>query len=106
MLAPVVVVLAAPLLLLAPTAGCMGPVPIPAPSVTPSYLVIRVVLPLPICKVVVQATATGFPPTVRNPLECMLPLMSPSPTVDSPPPPHVLLDSGAMGTFVASADVQ
>ena len=36
----------------------------------------------------------------------MLPLTSPSPTVDSPPSPHVLLDSGATGTFVASADVQ
>jgi hypothetical protein len=60
MLALVVVVLAAPLLLLAPTAGCMGPVPIPAPSVTHSYLVIRVVLPLPTYKEVVQATATGF----------------------------------------------
>jgi hypothetical protein len=36
----------------------------------------------------------------------MLSLTSPSPTVDSPPSPHVLLDSGATGTFVASADVQ
>ena len=54
MLALVVVVLSAP------TAGCMEPVPIQAPSVTHSYLVIRVVLPLPICKEVVQATATGF----------------------------------------------
>ena len=27
------------------------------------------------------------------------------PSVDSPPPPHVILDSGATGTFVASADV-
>ena len=60
MRALVVVVLTAPLLLLAPTVGHMGPVPIPAPSVTHSYLVIRVVLPLPICKGVVQATATGF----------------------------------------------
>jgi hypothetical protein len=60
MLALVIVALAAPLLLLALTAGHMGPVPIPAPNVAPSYLVIRVVLPLPICKEVVQATATGF----------------------------------------------
>jgi hypothetical protein len=60
MLALVVVVLTAPLLLLTPTVGCMGPVPIPAPSVTHSYLVIRVVLPLPICKELVQATAIGF----------------------------------------------
>ena len=59
MRALVVVVLTALLLLLAPTVGRMGPVPIPAPSVTHSYLVIRVVLPLPICKEVVQATATG-----------------------------------------------
>ena len=59
MLTPVIVVLAASLLLLALTAGPMEPVPIPAPSVTHSYLVIRVVLPLPICKEVVQATATG-----------------------------------------------
>ena len=36
----------------------------------------------------------------------MLPLTSSFPTVDSPLPPHVLLDSGATGTFVASADVQ
>jgi hypothetical protein len=36
----------------------------------------------------------------------MLPLTSPSPTVDSPPSPHVLLDFDATGTFVASADVQ
>ena len=35
-----------------------------------------------------------------------LPPTLPSPTVDSPPTPHVLLDSGATGTFVASADVQ
>jgi hypothetical protein len=44
-------------------------------------------------------------PTIRNPLACMLPLTSPSPTVDSPPTPHVPLDFGATGTFVASADV-
>jgi hypothetical protein len=36
----------------------------------------------------------------------MLPLTSSFPTVDSPLSPHVLLDSGATGTFVASANVQ
>jgi hypothetical protein len=36
----------------------------------------------------------------------MLPLTSSSPTVDSPLSPHVLLDSGATGTFVAIADIQ
>jgi hypothetical protein len=36
----------------------------------------------------------------------MLPLTSSFPTVDSPLSPHVLLDSGATGTFAASADVQ
>ena len=60
MLAPVIVVLAAPFLLLALTAGHMEPVPIPAPSVTPSSLVIRAVLPSPTCKVVALATAIGF----------------------------------------------
>jgi hypothetical protein len=60
MLAPDIVVLAASLLLLALTAGHMEPVPIPAPSVIPSFLVIRAVLPSPTCKVVVLATAIGF----------------------------------------------
>ena len=60
MLTPVIVVLAASLLLLALTAGPMEPVPIPAPSVTPSFLVIRAVLPSPTCKVVALATAIGF----------------------------------------------
>ena len=60
MLAPVSVVLAASLLLLALTVGHMEPVPIPAPSVTPSFLVIRAVLPSPTCKVVALATAIGF----------------------------------------------
>jgi hypothetical protein len=36
----------------------------------------------------------------------MLPLTSSFPTIDSPLSPHVLLDSGATGTFLASADVQ
>jgi hypothetical protein len=60
MLALVIVILAASLLLLALTAGPMEPVPIPAPSVTPSSLVIRAVLPSPACKVVALATAIGF----------------------------------------------
>jgi hypothetical protein len=60
MLAPVIMVLAASLLLLAFTAGHMELVPIPAPSVTPSSLVIRAVLPSPTCKVVALATAIGF----------------------------------------------
>jgi hypothetical protein len=60
MLALVIMVLAASLLLLALTAGHMEPVPIPAPSVTPSSLVIRAVLPSPTCKVVALATAIGF----------------------------------------------
>jgi hypothetical protein len=59
-LAPVIVDLAAPLLLLALTAGHMEPVPIPAPSATPSSLVIRAVLPSPTCKAVALATAIGF----------------------------------------------
>jgi hypothetical protein len=60
MLALVIVVLTASLLLLALTAGHMEPVPIPAPSVTPSFLVIRAVLPSPTCKVTALATAIGF----------------------------------------------
>ena len=60
MLTPVIVVHAASLLLLALTAGPMEPVPIPAPSVTPSFLVIRAVLPSPTCKVEALATAIGF----------------------------------------------
>ena len=62
MIAPVVVAFDALVLHLTPTAGRMALVLIPAPSVTPSYLVIRAALLLQICRVVVQATAIGFRP--------------------------------------------
>jgi hypothetical protein len=62
-LAVSMVVVVAPLLpLLARTAGRMVLVPIPVRHATISYLAIRLVLRLLICKAAARLTASGFPP--------------------------------------------